>query len=446
MKWIGILGTAGRRKAGASNGGKDRVDWLELAKREQVAVKLDSADGKLNQMRMIGLMEDELRLLKAVKPLVEPHLDEVTAAYYDTITKVESVKRLINTHSSVEQLRKLLHAHLEQMFDGVIDAGYLQRRERVAMAHIRIGLETRWYMGAFQALEQSLFRIVNRQVHDGEQARLICTTISKMLNFEQQLVLEAYQAENERMLEDTHRRVKDEIKAKIAEASREAAVTTEQIAETLQVLADSSREVNHSFLATAGKMRQTAEWAASGKAKMDELATDMNRLAGLADELGRSFGAFLHSLESVNNMVALVEQVADQTKLLALNAAIEAARAGVAGAGFQVVASEVRKLSENAKGGIGEIQGMVMRLGEQSAAAAAGIRQAMAFIRETRGESEEANDVFDRIMAATQDNAAEIGRVEVELANLDAAFQQIGAAARQMAAMVDTLHEATKNL
>jgi len=425
MKWIGILGTAGRRKAGASNGGKDRVDWLELAKREQVAVKLDSADGKLNQMRMIGLMEDELRLLKAVKPLVEPHLDEVTAAYYDTITKVESVKRLINTHSSVEQLRKLLHAHLEQMFDGVIDAGYLQRRERVAMAHIRIGLETRWYMGAFQALEQSLFRIVNRQVHDGEQARLICTTISKMLNFEQQLVLEAYQAENERMLEDTHRRVKDEIKAKIAEASR---------------------EVNHSFLATAGKMRQTAEWAASGKAKMDELATDMNRLAGLADELGRSFGAFLHSLESVNNMVALVEQVADQTKLLALNAAIEAARAGVAGAGFQVVASEVRKLSENAKGGIGEIQGMVMRLGEQSAAAADGIRQAMAFIRETRGKSEEANDVFDRIMAAMQDNAAEIGRVEVELANLDAAFQQIGAAARQMAAMVDTLHEATKNL
>lgn|SRR5690606_2944579 len=179
---------------------------------------------------------------------------------------------------------------------------------------------------------------------------------------------------------------------------------------------------------------------------MDELATDMNRLAGLADELGRSFGAFLHSLESVNNMVALVEQVADQTKLLALNAAIEAARAGVAGAGFQVVASEVRKLSENAKGGIGEIQGMVMRLGEQSAAAAAGIRQAMAFIRETRGKSEEANDVFDRIMAAMQDNAAEIGLVEVELANLDAAFQQIGAAARQMAAMVDTLHEATKNL
>jgi methyl-accepting chemotaxis protein len=64
-------------------------------------------------------------------------------------------------------------------------------------------------------------------------------------------------------------------------------------------------------------------------------------------------------IASVTNMVGGIKAIAGQTNLLALNAAIEAARAGEAGAGFSVVANEVRELSNKSNKFSGDIDGLV---------------------------------------------------------------------------------------
>ncbi|KMY30835.1 chemotaxis protein [Lysinibacillus xylanilyticus] len=79
--------------------------------------------------------------------------------------------------------------------------------------------------------------------------------------------------------------------------------------------------------------------------KVHTIASHSEELAATSEEINKQTQFALEDAEKTNGITDLIKNISRQTNLLGLNASIEAARAGQHGAGFNIVAQEVRKLS-----------------------------------------------------------------------------------------------------
>lgn len=138
-----------------------------------------------------------------------------------------------------------------------------------------------------------------------------------------------------------------------AAAQSLAASTT--VAENLQLLRRSVTELDRGGQGIAQNAAEAADVAGTA--------------VGVAEEARDLVAGFGEATGQMTRMIAGIRAVAEQTKLLALNATIEAQRAGAAGQGFAVVATEVKDLAREAAVATAQISSTIATI-EQGAAAA----------------------------------------------------------------------------
>lgn len=166
--------------------------------------------------------------------------------------------------------------------------------------------------------------------------------------------------------------------------------TQETLQEAVEQVASSSQEV----AATVQELAASAEALSKHQEGLHELVNDV-----------------IQQVERTNGILRFINDVATTSNLLGLNAAIEAARAGDSGRGFAVVADEIRKMADNSAKSVKEIHEILSTIndrvklmadrihettaiGEQQAAAAHEIAQAMQGLAASAGKIEQIASVI----------------------------------------------------
>ncbi|WP_019241392.1 MULTISPECIES: protoglobin domain-containing protein [Bacillus] len=123
--------------------------------------------------------------------IIIDRIGHLVESFYQILYQIDQLKKIIEENSSWAKLKSNLSSQKIEMFNGTIDTPYINKRLKVAHIHYVIGLEPKWYITAFQNfLSEIIYLIYQFANHQEDQKHLILAA-TKILNFEQQIVLEA---------------------------------------------------------------------------------------------------------------------------------------------------------------------------------------------------------------------------------------------------------------
>lgn len=212
----------------------------------------------------------------------------------------------------------------------------------------------------------------------------------------------------------------------------EQVASTNEVTATAHQIATTSRELVKTMEQVAKMAEQTTISAGNSRENINEIDSVMRQLLSATQVISSKLEVMHERANNISRVVTTITVVADQTNLLSLNAALEAERAGEYGAGFAVVAREIRRLADQTAVATLEIEQMIK---EMQSAVSIGVTEMNKFTKSVVNSVEGVDRITD-----------EIAQVIQQVQGLTPRFEQVSQSVEEQSQGAQQISEAMEQL
>lgn len=423
-------------------GMKSAMDAIKLLISDSTSLAKSAVDGRLDARADVSKHQGDFRkIIEGVNNTLDAiiHPLNVSAEYMDRIAKGDIPPLIIdNYHGDFNEIKNNLNQCITAINSLVQDSKMLS--SAAIEGHLDTRADEYKHNGEFRKIIQGLNETLEAAVAPTREA---VNVLQAMAAGDLTLMMDGDFKGDHAILKDALNNTIDsintilsevsEVLMKVTENSKELSSTSNKLSEAASEQAASIEQMS-SALTEIGSQVQTNAFNAN---QAKELAAKSREFGAKGNEemqqLNVAMNDINESSKNIAKIIKVIDEIAFQTNLLALNAAVEAARAGVHGQGFAVVAEEVRNLAARSATAAKEtadlIEGSIKTVdrGSNLSEKTAGV------LAEIQAQSSKVADLITEIANASIEQSEGLAQLQLGFHQIDKITQQNTAGAEKTA-------------
>jgi methyl-accepting chemotaxis protein len=229
----------------------------------------------------------------------------------------------------------------------------------------------------------------------------------------------------------------------MSDRTEQLASITEEVLSFVTEMDSTIEELRRNATSTADISRQVREDASEGGEAVSATVEGISVAKDSTERTAQVLETLHKNIGQISQILTVIEEITDRTNLLALNAAIIAAQAGEHGAGFTVVADEIRQLADRTRGSTKEIGGIIKTVQTVSREASRSMKDGLVRVNQNVELASNAAESLEKIMASAAQSYEMANRIATSLQEQALASRHLHEVTSRMSDHVSQINRST---